>query len=523
MNNQELYFQKTDSSHRKKFGQFFTHPDVAQFMTNWVLASGQETIYDPAFGLGAFYLPIQNREDINFYGSEIDPTVLEFGLEFGLNSSLDFKLSIKIEDYLLAWDKQHQNIVCNPPYMRFQKFLNRDRVAKEFQEKLGIKLSGYTNTASAFLLKSISEMDGKGRLAYVMPLEFLNTGYGTMVKQELIINKHLVSIIKLDCEKEIFPDATTSVGIILYDSYKKYDAVNFYSLDSVNSLKEFAKLLPTKVILTNDLKPNTKWLPYFQKDALIVKNNELVPLREYGRFSRGIATGANEFFVLKPSDLKHKLFLATEYLPCITRSSQIKKPIFDLEDYQQLVAKDLPVYLFAAHDQHSEAADRYIQYGVSQGFDRRFLTKSRNPWYKTEKREPSHLWLGVFSRGGYKVVLNRSNALNLTCFHGFQPNLLGINQIERLFLYLSSQVGRQIISLSMRKYGDDLDKFEPNDLNMALVPAPSYFDQMPEDLIKDAIAWIEKTGTIPQNIDEYFAPLARMESQAPNCTGANSI
>ena len=128
MSTQELYFQKIDSSHRKKFGQFFTHPNVAQFMTEWVLGSGQKTIYDPAFGLGAFYLPIQNRKDINFYGSEIDPTVLNFGLYS--------HLSINIEDYLLGWDKQHQNIVCNPPYMRFQKFLNRDQVAKLFQEKL---------------------------------------------------------------------------------------------------------------------------------------------------------------------------------------------------------------------------------------------------------------------------------------------------------------------------------------------------------------------------------------------------
>lgn len=503
MSNVKEYYQNIGDGHRKKFGQFFTHPDVAQFMTEWVLGSGQKNIYDPAFGLGAFYLSIlsiQNREDINFYGSEIDPTILDFGL--------DLDLSIKNEDYLLAWGKQHQNIVCNPPYMRFQKFLNRDRVAKSFQENLEIKLSGYTNTASAFLLKSLSEIDGTGRLAYVMPLEFLNTGYGKMVKERLLSDKHLVSIIKLDCEKDIFPDATTSVGIILYDSSQKYDAVNFYSLDSMNLLKDFTKLLPTKVILTNELNSNTKWLPYFQKNELIVENSQLVALSDYGKFSRGIATGANEFFVLKPSDVKQQFLLETECLPCITRSSQVKKPVFELDDYQELVSKDSPVYLFAANEQHSKAADRYIQYGVSQKFDQRFLTKSRNPWYKTEKRQPSRLLLGVFSRGGYKVVLNRTNALNLTCFHGFQPNLFGIEQIEKLFLYLSSQVGRQIISLSMRKYGDNLDKFEPNDLNMALVPSPKYFEQMPDKLVKEAIALIEKTSVVPQNIDEYFATLA---------------
>ena len=82
-------------------------------------------------------------------------------------------------------------------------------------------------------------------------------------------------------------------------------------------------------------------------------------------------------------------------------------------------------------------------------------------------------------------------------------------QIEKLFLYLSSDVGRQIVSLSMRKYGDNLDKFEPNDLNTTLVPALRYFEQMPIDLVKEAIATIEKTGITPKDINTYFASILR--------------
>jgi adenine-specific DNA-methyltransferase len=518
MPNLQEYCQSISNNHRKKFGQFFTQPEIAQFMTNWVLESGQKTIYDPAFGLGAFYFAIRDRQDISFYGSEIDPIICKFTLDFILDSSIskakeistdpsDYTNYINIEDYLLAWGKQHQNIVCNPPYIRFQNFVNRDYINQIFQEKLKIKLSGYTNIASSFLLKSIAEMDGTGRLAYIMPLEFLNTGYGTLIKQNLIINHHLVGIIKLECEKEIFPDVTTSVGIILYDSSQKYDTVSFYSFDSLHLLKDFAQILPIKVISTNDLKPNTKWLPYFQKKELVVTSNQLVSLSKYGRFSRGIATGANEFFVLKPSDIRRNFLIETEYLPCIARSSQIKKLIFSPEDYQQLVINDSSVCLFAAGEQHSEAADRYIQYGIRRQFHQRYLTRNRHPWYKTEQRESSRLLLGVFSRGGYKVVLNHSNALHLTCFHGFYPNLLGTDQIEKLFLYLASDAGRQIISLSMRKYGDNLDKFEPNDLNTALVPSPSYFCQMPKHFQKDALFNIAQTGCIPQFVHDYFAPL----------------
>lgn len=172
--------------------------------------------------------------------------------------------------------------------------------------------------------------------------------------------------------------------------------------------------------------------------------------------------------------MQNKKILKDECLPCITKSSHIKNPVFDYRDFEQLAKADSPIFLFSAHTNHSYEAEQYIQYGQKNDFHERFLTKNRNPWYKTERRKPAQLLLGVFSRGGYKIILNRTNILNLTCFHGFQPNLFGTKYIKPLFLYLLSESGKKIVSLAMRNYGDSLDKFEPNDINQALVPS-AYF------------------------------------------------
>jgi len=210
---------------------------------------------------------------------------------------------------------------------------------------------------------------------------------------------------------------------------------------------------------------------------------------------------------LKPSLAKELHLLGNECAPCITKSSQIKTPIFNSDDYAQLEEADSPVLLFSVNRQPSEAAEKYIQYGVLNRFHERFLTKNRNPWYKTEHREPSPLLLGVFSRGGYKIILNGSKALNLTCFHGFQPNLFGADQVRRLFLYLASKTGRQIVSLSMRKYGDGLDKLEPNDVNDALVPSPEYFNRISQETVEEAIQTVQRTGHVSENIDKFFESL----------------
>lgn len=498
------YEQQVGTDHRRSLGQFFTPSDVSRFMARWVLGSGNKFLFDPAFGLGAFREAIPEDMDVEFSACEVDPRIIEFW-ERKTGQNAEF---VDMEDYLHSWGRTHSNIVCNPPYMRFQKFLNRSVVFQEFQRYLGIRLSGYTNTASAFLLKSISELRQSGRLAYIMPLEFLNTGYGSLVKQRLVESSHLFAILRFDCEKDIFPDATTSVGIILYDNAANCRSVKFYSMNTIAELDSFDEIEPVVDAPSKDLDPRSKWLPLFEKTTFGVDPAQTTSLHFFGRFSRGIATGANEFFVLRPSTAKQKgIHRKGECVPCITKSSQIAKPIFDDADYDRLYDSDKPVLLFSINGKHSEEAQEYIEFGQNAGFDKRFLTKSRSPWYKTERRQPCPLLLGVFSRGGYKIVLNKSETLHLTCFHGFQPNLLGHQYVEHLFLYLSSRVGREITALSMRKYGDSLDKFEPNDVNDALVPSSGFFASLPTRKVSEAVKVINDTGRLPQWAENFFIPL----------------
>ena len=498
------YLEQVGLEHRKRFGQFFTPPVVAGFMVQWALGSDDTSLYDPAFGLGAFLLPVSGNNRVHFAASEVDPAILRFWAN-ATNRDTSF---IANEDYLLSWGRRRENIVCNPPYMRFQKFLNRDAVLSAFSANLGLRLSGYINTASAFLLKSLSEISGGGRLAYIMPLEFLNTGYGKLVKSRLMAGGHLVAIISLDCEKDVVPDAITSVGIILYDAGVSCDAVDFYSVASLDELPDVLASPPVARVSLTDLDPDSKWLSYFAPATHRDNADAMVSLSYYGRFSRGIATGANEFFALRPSEARRRGLSESEYIACITRSALIRKPIFSAEDYQRLVSDDAPALLFSPGGPLSLPAESYIEFGEANGYHRRFITRNRTPWYKTENRDPAPLFLGVFSRGDYKIIRNQSDAVSLTCFHGFRPNLYGQQYVDHLFLYFLSQAGRKIVARSMRKYGNSLGKFEPNDVNGAYVPSPALFDELTYDQIRDALGRVNQTGCVPESINAFFAKLA---------------
>ncbi|MDR1497923.1 MAG: N-6 DNA methylase [Puniceicoccales bacterium] len=467
--------------HRRSLGQYFTPPAVASFMRDWVLASGISSLYDPAFGLGAFF-PAE-MQAVDFSASEVDATAIDFHKK----NNTKRKVRIYNEDYLLSWGRKHANIVCNPPYKRFQNFQNRAIVSVLFEKHLGKKLPGHTNTASAFLLKSLSELDGRGRLAYIMPFEFLNTGYGSLVKEELIKNSSLAAVIKLDCEKDVFPDVTTSVCILLYEAAVRHETVDFHSIQKIDNLGGFQSLKPANRVSVSQLKPGEKWGNFFKGSRLAINLKQTVPLYFYGRFSRGIATGANEFFVLSPSKAKSLGLGKNDCRPCITKSAQIQAPFFGRDNLRQMFDGDEQVLLFSANGNASPAAREYIQHGQQQGFHERFLTRHRTPWYKTEERSPAPLLLGVFSRGGYKIIWNESDALNLTCYHGFQPNMFGEKYLRHLFLYLLSATGREVAAFSMRTYGNSLDKFEPNDINNVPVPSPDHFEKISTNDIDYAI------------------------------------
>jgi adenine-specific DNA-methyltransferase len=79
--------------------------------------------------------------------------------------------------------------------------------------------------------------------------------------------------------------------------------------------------------------------------------------------------------------------------------------------------------------------------------------------------------------------------------------------LDYLFLYLASTSGRDIVSLSVRRYGDALDKFEPNDLNNALVPSQQVFDELSTREVAKAVHYTERTGKTPDWIDAFFERL----------------
>ena len=101
--------------------------------------------------------------------------------------------------------------------------------------------------------------------------------------------------------------------------------------------------------------------------------------------------------------------------------------------------------------------------------DQGYLNSHKNPWYALEKRAPAPIWITVFSRNKLKIIRNESGVKNLTTFHGIYFNEKNEEYINLFFCYLLTPIGHEHLCINKRDYGNGLNKFEPNDLNNALI------------------------------------------------------
>lgn len=457
------YIKKVNLEHRKKFAQFFTPEAISDFMASWVLdgLDGRTIeILEPAYGLGIFTRSLSKiNSSIHVDGYDIDNIVLSYAQDNLKEKGGNIHLTN--ENYLTSsWSKQYDGIICNPPYLKFHDYDNATLIPI-VNNAMNVRLNGFTNIYSLFLLKSLFQLKEKGRMAYIVPSEFLNSDYGVEVKKTLLNSGVLRHIIIVDFNECAFNDALTTACILLCQKQNDTKEIRF---SCINSIEQLSSVLQNySSFSANHLNPDIKWKQYYE-DTQSSKYSHLVPFSTFAKVSRGIATGANDYFTFKVSKINSFNIPKDCFLRCICHSSDVKNQIFTSEHFEQLASQDKTVFLFnGCHDEYEPHVREYLTLGIERKVDKKYLTASRKPWYALENRKPSPIWVSVFNRNGLRFIRNKAGVHNLTTFHCVYNN--GEVDTDVLFAYLVTDMAKEILMDNSRQYGNGLTKFEPNDLN----------------------------------------------------------
>lgn len=501
---EEQYVAGVSLEHRKQFAQFFTPEPVAQFMCDWLLQGENiETVLEPAYGLGIFSRKLLVQKELDITGYELDTTIYEKALERQAPS-----VHLNNADYLLSsWEEKFEGIICNPPYFNFHDDDNSTYIP-EVNSHLGIRLNGFTNIYTLFLLKSLAQLKEGGRCCYIVPSEFLNADYGVAVKQALLKSGMLRHVIVVDFEVCTFSDALTTSCIVLCENRGASSTVKFSTAKDIESLH--AAMQSYREIPASQLDAKTKWRKFYTQQNTARYHN-LVPFGTYAKVVRGIATGANQYFTFRRSKIAHYALDERHFIPCICHCADVKTSVFKTEDWQQLRDNDKNVFLFnGCSDSQNPAVSKYIHLGETQNIDKRYLTASRRPWYALEQRKPAPIWVSVFNRSGLRFVRNEANTYNLTTFHCVYPvknNLFNNLNTDILFAYLLTDVAKEILLDNARQYGNGLVKFEPNDINNGQVVDFSLLTDEEKAYLMSLYQSIrngEETDSQVQALDSFF-------------------
>jgi adenine-specific DNA-methyltransferase len=484
------YAERTDLAYRRRHGQFFTPFSIARFMAQWIAAipAKEPQVLDPCAGLGVFERAIQGSSpefarDARFVLWEKDENLASGLAE--LCDRLAIQHDVSCGDFINehAWSAAYDAVIANPPYYKHHFVENKEDVRRIISDQIGSPFSVQTNIYCWFLLRSLALLNPGGRLAFIIPSEFLNANYGRDIKSHLLETGYLRHIISVCYKSRTFNDAITTACVLFAEKgVEPQYPIRFYRTEAPDRLGDLTDFLADNEFIeygSSDLEIERKWRSYFPGNRSATKStSNLVPFSTYGRFSRGIATGANEFFAIRPSAADEYDLPMQCLIPCLSKAKQAPDKKFTQEDFEALGQTDQPVFLFNGAAAEGKPVRDYIERGEKLGYHNRYLTRMRKPWYALEQRLPSRLWVGVFGRGGIRFIWNESECITLTCFHTFQPARAGQAFMAILFLYLNSDTGRDLLELEKREYGDGLEKYEPNDINLSLMPNFSLLAEM---------------------------------------------
>ncbi len=208
-------------------------------------------------------------------------------------------------------------------------------------------------------------------------------------------------------------------------------------------------------------------------------------LGHYFRVQRGIATGANRFFIMTGEQVRQR-GIPRQYLrPILPGPRYVELDEVQADtDGRPLLARPLWILDCRLPEQGLRLRHpdlwRYLEDGKEQ-VSKGYQCSRRAPWYAQEIRAPTFFLCTYIARSGrdgraQRFIFNRSQAIAANSYLMLYPRAVlerfigGDVERARLVWKLLSRIGPAVVIGCGRVYGGGLYKVEPKEL--ASVPVP---------------------------------------------------
>jgi adenine-specific DNA-methyltransferase len=335
---------------RKFNGAFFTPDYIIDFIINEIQPQENDANLDPSCGCGAFLVgltdyykrtfkkPIRKIVRENIFGSDI----LEYNIDrakliltiYALQHGEQLKdtdFNLYHQDSLRTnWKMSFDNIVGNPPYVKFQDLTddNRNYLAKHFKTVEG----GTFNLYFVFFELGYKLLKATGKLGYITPNNYFTSLAGEALRKYFQHQKCVTRIIDFS-HKKVF-DAQTYTAItflnkqqsdaITYDRIKEQQTPEFFVANANGSLNYLEDLNVKKWrLLKTDEQQNIKIIETIGK-----------PIGKLFEICVGIATLKDEIFFIDGNNKKDGCYIKITNNGVFEIEKEIVKPVYKISDFR---------------------------------------------------------------------------------------------------------------------------------------------------------------------------------------------
>lgn len=469
-----LYAGLVAGSHRRVLGTFFTPAvEVGPMLDMWdAIEQPPTSIVDVGAGVGVFSAAAGHQwPAARIDAVDVNPVTLALlGCRMAQPdvSHVASRVNLILEDFT-QWlpstprsPGDRRLILGNPPYTRWQLIDTDDRLRLSAQTA---NLCGRRASLSAYItalsLLSLQPSDG---VCLLLPAQWLESDYARGLRLRLLslARRHVeLRLVK----SSWFADATVDAVVLLVGSERATHQPFLIAEWGEARAREIDRLASSA----------DGWRAWFN-DASIPPRAEYEGPRlgDVARIRRGIATGANDFFLLSDEMLNEHRIPKSLVMPVIRRLADYSHGATSASFTQQSSRERKWLLMVTSETMHVDVAARYVRHGEGRKLNHRHLCRRRKPtWFDlTQDLFIPDMIISSMTRNSIHVVKNTIGAAITNNLYGWvwDARMDAQSQIEVLE-WLKSSDGQHALLSTSRQQGNGLAKLEPKALANLRLPA----------------------------------------------------